>query len=178
MSGSEQQSQTSQSELIETQESQTIEESQDQDVIVSAEAAQSGSVPSLPNPLRPLRDTYSYHSPKPTADGRYMMGVDEAGRGPALGPMVYGVAYCPVAYKEDLEELGFAGALSNSILSNTFSYHDVYYTTDSKTLSHDDRAGLLGVLGTDPTNLAWSVRVIRCVLRLRQIRRGLFLIHP
>jgi ribonuclease H2 subunit A len=26
-----------------------------------------------------------------------------------LGPLVYGVAYCPVAWKEDLEELGFAG---------------------------------------------------------------------
>jgi ribonuclease H2 subunit A len=110
MTDAEQTSQESQSELTESQQSQAIEESQDQDVIVSADAVQSGSIPSLPNPLRPLRDTYSYHSPTPTTEGPYMMGVDEAGRGPALGPMVYGVAYCPVAYKEPLEELGFAGA--------------------------------------------------------------------
>jgi len=37
------------------------------------------------------------------------MGVDEAGRGPVLGPLVYGVAYCPAAYQEKMEELGFAG---------------------------------------------------------------------
>lgn len=28
-----------------------------------------------------------------------------------LGPMVYGVAYCPASYQDDLENLGFAGAL-------------------------------------------------------------------
>jgi hypothetical protein len=33
-----------------------------------------------------------------------------AGRGPVLGPLVYGVAYCPVAWKAELEQLGFAGA--------------------------------------------------------------------
>lgn len=109
MSSSEKQSQTSEPELMETQDSQAVEESQDQDIVVSVEAAKSGSIPSLPNPFCPLQETYSYHSPMPTADGPYMMGVDEAGRGPALGPMVYGVAYCPVAYKEELEQLGFAG---------------------------------------------------------------------
>ncbi|PAV16034.1 ribonuclease H2 subunit A [Pyrrhoderma noxium] len=98
-----------------------------------------GAVPSLPSPLTPLIETYSYHSPKPTEPGPYIMGVDEAGRGPALGPMVYGVAYCPESYKEQLEELGFA---------------------DSKTLSHDSRSNLLEILDSDPKNLAWSVRVI------------------
>ena len=85
------------------------EESQDNELVIDAKAASSGAVPSLPSPLTPLIETYSYHSPNPTEPGPYIMGVDEAGRGPALGPMVYGVAYCPESYKEQLEELGFAG---------------------------------------------------------------------
>jgi ribonuclease H2 subunit A len=66
-------------------------------------------VPSVPGPSTPLRDSYTYHSPTPTAPGPYILGVDEAGRGPVLGPLVYGIAYCPASYQKELEELGFAG---------------------------------------------------------------------
>ncbi|KAJ7601758.1 ribonuclease H-like domain-containing protein [Mycena polygramma] len=97
------------------------------------------SIPSAPAPSTPLRESYTYHSPTPTADGPYILGVDEAGRGPVLGPLVYGVAYCPVAYKDQLEDLGFA---------------------DSKTLTADTRSTLLDTLRSDPANLGWSVRVI------------------
>ncbi|KAF9223392.1 ribonuclease HII [Gyrodon lividus] len=96
-------------------------------------------VPSAPGPSTPLTESYTYHSPTPTAPGPYILGVDEAGRGPVLGPLVYGVAYCPVAWKDELEELGFA---------------------DSKTLTPEKRAELLGVLNADPVDLGWSVRVI------------------
>ena len=68
-------------------------------------------VPSLLDKTGPLLSSYTYHSPTPTAAGPYILGVDEAGRGPVLGPLVYGVAYCPVAYREQLNELGFAGTL-------------------------------------------------------------------
>ncbi|KAJ7475855.1 ribonuclease H2 subunit A [Mycena latifolia] len=96
-------------------------------------------IPSAPGPSTPLRESYTYHSPTPTADGPYILGVDEAGRGPVLGPLVYGVAYCPVAYTDKLDDLGFA---------------------DSKTLTAETRSTLLNTLSSDPDNLAWSVRVI------------------
>ncbi|KAI0359871.1 ribonuclease H2 subunit A [Trametes cingulata] len=105
----------------------------------SDEAQVPSGIPSIADPSRPLIDSYTYHSPTPTASGPYILGVDEAGRGPVLGPLVYGVAYCPVAYKDDLEKLGFA---------------------DSKTLTAQIRSSLLETLGSDPANLGWSVRVL------------------
>ncbi|TFY70462.1 hypothetical protein EVG20_g2544 [Dentipellis fragilis] len=97
------------------------------------------TVPSIPDPSSPLTASYTYHSPTPTAAGPYILGVDEAGRGPVLGPLVYGVAYCPAAYEDTLNELGFA---------------------DSKVLTADTRSSLLDTLNGDPTNLGWSVRVL------------------
>ncbi|KAH7915614.1 ribonuclease H-like domain-containing protein [Hygrophoropsis aurantiaca] len=97
------------------------------------------SIPSAPGSSTPLTESYTYHSPLPSTPGPYLLGVDEAGRGPVLGPLVYGVAYCPISYKEELQELGFA---------------------DSKTLTPEKRSALLDVLNSDPQNLAWSVRVI------------------
>ncbi|KAF8554404.1 ribonuclease HII [Imleria badia] len=98
-------------------------------------------------------DSYTHHSSTPTAPGPYILGVDEAGRGPVLGPLVYGVAYCPVAWKDDLEQLGFA---------------------DSKTLTPEKRTELLDVLNADPVNLGWSVRVISP----QAISRGMLKVPP
>ncbi|CAN7990509.1 unnamed protein product [Ixodes hexagonus] len=68
-----------------------------------------------------------------------MLGVDEAGRGPVLGPMVYGIAYCPVEFEKDLKGLGFA---------------------DSKTLTEEKREELVGVLEQNSVSIGWMVEVI------------------
>ncbi|TFK47783.1 ribonuclease H-like protein [Heliocybe sulcata] len=94
---------------------------------------------SIPGSKGPLTASYTYHSPRPTAEGPYILGIDEAGRGPALGPLVYGVAYCAASHNEQLGEMAFA---------------------DSKTLTAETRASLLVTLSSVPDWLGWSVRVV------------------
>ncbi|KAM9251531.1 LOW QUALITY PROTEIN: ribonuclease H2 subunit A [Cariama cristata] len=67
------------------------------------------------------------------------LGVDEAGRGPVLGPMVYGVCYCPVEKLEELEALGVA---------------------DSKTLSEAERERRFGLLEGASEVLGWALHVL------------------
>lgn len=83
------------------------------------DAEASRSVPSIVDPSAPLTASYTYHSPCPTQPGPYILGVDEAGRGPVLGPLVYGVAYCPAAYQGDLDKLGFAGMSTVAFVNTT-----------------------------------------------------------
>ncbi|KAL8518193.1 hypothetical protein ACS0TY_009530 [Phlomoides rotata] len=67
-----------------------------------------------------------------------IMGIDEAGRGPVLGPMVYGCLYCPRSYQKTLSTLSFA---------------------DSKTLKEEKREELFESLKTDES-IGWAVDVI------------------
>ncbi|XP_010429503.1 PREDICTED: ribonuclease H2 subunit A-like [Camelina sativa] len=67
-----------------------------------------------------------------------LIGIDEAGRGPVLGPMVYGCMYCPVSYQSSLASLHFA---------------------DSKTLKEEKREELYENLKLD-NSLGWAVDVI------------------
>lgn len=67
-----------------------------------------------------------------------IMGIDEAGRGPVLGPMVYGCLYCAVSFQDTLASLNFA---------------------DSKTLKEEKREELFELLKANES-IGWSVDVI------------------
>ncbi|KAF7132828.1 hypothetical protein RHSIM_Rhsim09G0141700 [Rhododendron simsii] len=67
-----------------------------------------------------------------------IMGIDEAGRGPVLGPMVYGCLYCAVSYQKTLSSLNFA---------------------DSKTLKEEKREELFENLKAEES-IGWEVDVI------------------
>ncbi|KAL3520894.1 hypothetical protein ACH5RR_019043 [Cinchona calisaya] len=67
-----------------------------------------------------------------------MMGIDEAGRGPVLGPMVYGCLYCSCSFQKKLSTLNFA---------------------DSKTLKEEKREELFENLKADES-IGWAVDVI------------------
>ncbi|KAG0589609.1 hypothetical protein KC19_1G033500 [Ceratodon purpureus] len=67
-----------------------------------------------------------------------ILGIDEAGRGPVLGPMVYGCAYCPLDQKERISTLQFA---------------------DSKVLTETKRDELYDSLLADSL-MGWAVDVI------------------
>ncbi|XP_076977799.1 ribonuclease H2 subunit A isoform X3 [Tamandua tetradactyla] len=67
------------------------------------------------------------------------LGVDEAGRGPVLGPMVYAICYCPVSRLADLEALKVA---------------------DSKTLSESERDRLFAKIEEDGDFVGWALDVL------------------
>ena len=66
----------------------------------------------------------------------YLLGIDEAGRGPVLGPMVYAYAACPVAAKDELAAMGFA---------------------DSKAINKQQRDALLAALQQSPLLLHHAI---------------------
>lgn len=78
----------------------------------------------------------------PTLGPPCCLGVDEAGRGPVLGPMVYGVFYLPIAVADDL-------------LKTT------HHFDDSKVLTPATRSALMAALCTPGSDLheacGWAV---------------------
>ncbi|EAL19140.1 hypothetical protein CNBH2390 [Cryptococcus deneoformans B-3501A] len=98
------------------------------------------------DPVPPLSDSYVFHSSLPAAEQTpgegWIMGIDEAGRGPVLGPMVYAAAYCPLSFKPILESIGFddSKALSAETRQTLWESFDVHppLCYSSSTLSPQD----------------------------------------
>ncbi|RHZ53714.1 hypothetical protein Glove_438g16 [Diversispora epigaea] len=109
---------------------------------LQAECMKSFTIPSLRD--GPLTESYTYHSPLPsllTANKNEpcILGIDEAGRGPVLGPMVYSICYCTLSKYVQVSKMGFA---------------------DSKTLKESDREAYFKIIQSRQDCIAWSVRVI------------------
>ncbi|XP_055975819.1 ribonuclease H2 subunit A isoform X1 [Sorex fumeus] len=68
-----------------------------------------------------------------------VLGIDEAGRGPVLGPMVYAICYCPLSRLADLEGLKVA---------------------DSKTLLESERERLFAKMEEDGEFVGWALDVL------------------
>ncbi|KAG0170227.1 Ribonuclease H2 subunit A [Apophysomyces sp. BC1034] len=102
----------------------------------------------LPSVQLPITKSYTYASPVPQllienridkTNEPCVLGVDEAGRGPCLGPMVYAVSYCPVSRHEEFKQLGF---------------------DDSKKLTESRRTALAKVIQENLDWVGWAVYVI------------------
>ena len=94
--------------------------------------------------------SYTHHTAIPssiteTLSTECVLGVDEAGRGPVLGPMVYGILYLPLS-------------LQHSLLADT------HHFDDSKVLTPTVRSTLMQTLCTPSTDLykhcGWATRVM------------------
>jgi ribonuclease H2 subunit A len=108
-------------------------------------------------------ESYTHYSPVPpsllppdeqTAGEPCCLGVDEAGRGPVLGPMVYGVFYLPIPQSDPLLKAA-------------------HHFDDSKVLTPAVRSGLMEALCTAGTDLHASCGWATCSLSARDIGAGM-----
>nr|XP_027203844.1 ribonuclease H2 subunit A-like [Dermatophagoides pteronyssinus] len=67
-----------------------------------------------------------------------IVGIDEAGRGPVLGPMIYTAAYCPILMRAEIEMEKYQ---------------------DSKTLTEKQRTEMFETIDNDP-NIGWSTTIL------------------
>ncbi|KAJ2658262.1 hypothetical protein IWW48_004118 [Coemansia sp. RSA 1200] len=80
-------------------------------------------------------------------DDGYVVGVDEAGRGPVLGPMVYAMCYCRQSYYAELSGLGFADSKQLSEPQRMRLFKQLQQSTVRTTAANEVKAG-------------WAVRCI------------------
>ncbi|XP_022663514.1 ribonuclease H2 subunit A-like [Varroa jacobsoni] len=74
--------------------------------------------------------------PEPCFNEDCVLGIDEAGRGPVLGPMVYGTSYWPISKAKSYEQMGL---------------------NDSKALSEADRERLFELYNAENTVSGWHL---------------------
>ncbi|KAG5678609.1 hypothetical protein PVAND_008270 [Polypedilum vanderplanki] len=88
-----------------------------------------------------------------------ILGVDEAGRGPVLGPMVYGIAFCPKSNESILKDLGCA----DSKQLNEQQRDDIFVNTNQKDYSTESIGWATNVIS--PNEISTSM--------LRRTKRSL-----
>lgn len=87
------------------------------------------------------------------------LGVDEAGRGPVLGPMVYGISFCPISKKSILKDLGCA----DSKQLNEEQRDQIFVNTNQKEYAKENIGWAVDVIS--PTEISTSM--------LRRTKRSL-----
>ncbi|KZC14589.1 PREDICTED: ribonuclease H2 subunit A [Dufourea novaeangliae] len=86
-----------------------------------------------------INKVYLSEIPQICKDEPCQLGIDEAGRGPVLGPMVYGISYAPLSEKQLLVDLGCA---------------------DSKSLTEEKRDIIFDGICKHRDTMGWAVDVI------------------
>lgn len=90
---------------------------------------------------------------------RCILGIDEAGRGPVLGPLVYSIFICPLDHEHVLKELGVAGNCGNWKRRPTVNF--VRHNVDSKVLEASSREAFAKEIATNYIDkMGWSVKVV------------------
>jgi ribonuclease HIII len=119
----------------------------------SATAAYMSSMPALPtiSHAETHHLTLAQKNASNTGDltKPHMLGIDEAGRGPVLGSMVYGICWCPIEKLDELKNIRVA---------------------DSKTLTFAQRQGLFANIQNCPW-LGYEVDVISAERLSREMLR-------
>lgn len=69
-------------------------------------------------------------TPDATRNTTCILGIDEAGRGPVLGPMVYSIAYYPQRNEDELAKLKFSDSKALTEINRETLYEAIHSRKD------------------------------------------------